>query len=201
VGKVLNRKMTQRGLTQISQLQKMTLPKLTKDYGKMGNRLYYFSRGEDHRTITSEREAKSISSETTLNTDISEFNDVLKILWPLCEKVSVRLKKQNIAGKTINLKLKTIKFKTINRAITLNDPTQMADTIYEKAKILLKPECNGIEYRLIGIGVSKLMDAEFADLPELIDEQKNKKIKTEKAIDKIREKFGIDIINKGRKYT
>jgi len=201
VGQVLNRKLNKNGITLIGQLQKMDLKKLIRDYGKMGERLYYFSRGEDSRVISSVRTIKSISNETTLNKDVSGFQEILKIMWPLCEKVSARLKQENIAGKTINLKLKTINFKIISRAVTLHDATQMAEIIYEKAKIILAPECNGNEYRLIGISMSNLIDAEFADLPELIDQQKQRKIKTEKAMDKIREKFGSDIINKGRKFT
>ncbi|MBT5186338.1 MAG: DNA polymerase IV, partial [Kordiimonadaceae bacterium] len=92
-------------------------------------------------------------------------------------------------------------FRTISRSLTLNDPTQMADTLYEQGKFLLKPECKGLEYRLIGIGVSKFFDDQFSDLPDLLDTGKEKKIKTERAMDKIRGKFGKDIINKGRKFT
>lgn len=201
VGKVLNQKMNGAGITQIGQLQKMELKKLIGDYGVMGERLYYFSRGDDTRTVISTRKSKSVSNETTLETDVSDYNFLKKKLWALCEKLSARLKEQQLSAKTINLKLKTANFRTVSRSVTLDGYTQMAEILYAHGKHLLKPECNGLEYRLIGIGVTKFTDDRFSDLPDLLDPSKENKIKTEKAMDKIRGRFGADIINKGRKFT
>ena len=201
VGKVLKSKMNRAGITQIGQLQKMELKKLVADYGIMGERLYYFSRGDDSRTVSTVRKTKSVSNETTLETDISDFNILKKHLWRLCEKLSARLKDKHRSAKTITLKLKTSNFRGITRSVTLDGYTQMAEILYEQGSQLLKPECNGLEYRLIGIGVSQFTDEQFSDLPDLIDTKKDTKIKAEKAMDKIRGKYGKDIINKGRKFT
>ena len=201
VGKVLNSKMKRVGITQIGQLQKMGLKKLINDYGIMGERLYYLSRGDDSRTISSHRKSKSVSNETTLSQDIADFEVLRKQLWKLCEKLSASLKEKHLSAKTITLKLKTSNFRGITRSVTLDGYTQMAEIIFDQGCQLLKPECNGLEYRLIGIGVSKFSDDQFSDLPDLIDNKKENKIKTEKAIDKIREKFGTKIIHKGRDFT
>jgi len=201
VGKVLNSKMNRAGITQIGQLQKMELKKLVSDYGIMGERLYYFSRGDDSRTVQSQQKVKSVSNEITLEQDISDYKILKKHLWALCEKLSGRLKDKHLSAKTISLKLKTANFRTVSRSVTLDGPTQMAEILYIQGKFLLKSECNGLEYRLIGIGVSKFFDDQYSDLPDLIDPEKENKIKTEKAMDKIRGKFGTDIINKGRKFT
>ncbi len=201
VGSVLNKKMNRSGIRNIGQLQTMELKKLVKDYGAIGERLYYFSRGIDQRSICPDQKIKSISNEHTLEEDLSDYNMLKKILWPLCEKVSSRLKEKNISGKTITLKLKTKSFRTISRAISLTGSTQMAETLYENATRLLKEQCDGMEYRLIGIGVSKLVSDQNSDLPDLLDLTNNKSLKTEKTIDKIRNKYGADIINKGRKFT
>lgn len=201
VGKVLQNKMNRAGIQQIGQLQRMELKKLVADYGIIGERLYYFSRGDDSRSVSTERKTKSVSNETTLETDISEFNILKKHLWILCEKLSSRLKNNHHSAKTITLKLKTSNFRNVTRSVTLDGYTQMAETLYEQGCKLLKPECNGLEYRLIGIGVSHFTDEKFSDLPDLIDKNKENRIKTERAMDKIRSKFGKDIINKGRKFT
>ncbi|MBT5073510.1 MAG: DNA polymerase IV [Kordiimonadaceae bacterium] len=201
VGKVLNNKMNRAGITQIGQLQKMELKKLSRDYGIMGERLYYFSRGDDSRTVQRDQKAKSVSNEITLNEDLSDYRALKKHLWALCEKLSARLKEKHLSAKTITLKLKTSNFRTISRSVTLDGFTQMAEILYNQGKFLLKAECKGLEYRLIGIGVTKFSDDYFSDLPDLLDPQKENKIKTEKAMDKIREKFGAKIINKGRKFT
>ncbi|HRW29396.1 MAG TPA: DNA polymerase IV, partial [Emcibacteraceae bacterium] len=148
VGKVLNNKMNRAGISQIGQLQNMELKKLIIDYGAMGERLYYFSRGEDTRTVTSSQKVKSVSNETTLEKDISDYEILKKYLWSLCEKLSGRLKNQHLSAKTIHLKLKTANFRSITRSVTLDVPTQMAEILYTHGKYLLLPECNGLEYRL-----------------------------------------------------
>jgi len=198
VGKVMQNKMKRQGLTMIGQLQHMEKNDLMKKYGIIGERLYYFSRGQDSRLVKTTRPTKSISNERTLAEDISDFEKLSKILWALSEKVSGRLKAKNYAGWTITLKLKTTSFRQVSRSITLDSPTQMAETIFEQAVYLLEPECQGLEYRLIGVGVGNLTDESGADQPDLINPEKTKKITTEKAVDKIREKFGTGAIKKGR---
>lgn len=201
VGKVLNAKMNRAGITQIGQLQQMKLKKLISEYGIMGEKLYYFSRGDDSRTIKREQKVKSISNETTLEKDSGEYEYLKKLLWSLCEKVSMRLKEKHLSAKTIGLKLKTSNFRTVTRSVSIDSSTQMAEIIFEHSKTLLSKECNGLEYRLIGVATSNFYDGRYSDLPDLLDPSKETKVKTEKAIDKIREKFGNDIINKGRKFT
>lgn len=201
VGKVLKAKMNRAGITQIGQLQKMELIKLVREYGVMGERLYYFSRGDDSRTIKREQKVKSISNETTLEQDNGDYEYLKKLLWSLCEKVSKRLKDKPLSTRTIGLKLKTSNFRTITRSVSIDSPTQMAEILYDHGKTLLKKECNGLEYRLIGISTSNFYDDQYSDLPDLLDPTKETKINTEKTIDKIRKKFGNDVINKGRKFT
>lgn len=201
VGKVLNKKMGRGGLTQIGQLQKMDLNKLIRDYGIMGERLYYFSRGEDSRNVIPIQKVKSVSNETTLDGDVTNYEALKKHLWKLCEKLSARLKQKHLSAKTITLKLKTSNFRSISRSVSINNPTQMAEILFTQGKSLLKSECNGLKYRLIGIGVSKFFDDQYSDMPDLIDPIKDNKIKTEKAMDKIRDRFGSHIINKGRTFT
>ena len=201
VGKVLNKKMGRGGITQIGQLQKMDLNKLVRDYGIMGERLYYFSRGDDRRNVIPIQKVKSVSNETTLDGDIANYKALKKHLWQLCEKLSARLKQKHLSAKTVTLKLKTSNFRSISRSVSISSPTQMAEILYTQGKFLLKPECSGLKYRLIGIGVSKFSNDQDADMPDLIDPVMDNKIKTEKAIDRIRDRFGSHIINKGRTLT
>ena len=201
VGKVLNKKMGRGGITQIGQLQKMDLNKLVRDYGIMGERLYYFSRGDDRRSVIPIQKVKSVSNETTLDGDIANYKALKKHLWQLCEKLSARLKQKHLSAKTVTLKLKTSNFRSISRSVSISSPTQMAEILYTQGKFLLKPECSGLKYRLIGIGVSKFSNDQDADMPDLIDPVMDNKIKTEKAMDRIRDRFGSHIINKGRTFT
>lgn len=201
VGKALERKLTAEGITTIGQLQHREKAELVARYGVMGGRLYHLSRGEDDRRVKSDLLAKSISAETTFSTDISDIDILLARLWPLCEKVSKRLKKSNKAGKTITLKLKTGSFKTLTRSHTLSSPTQLAETLYRAVTPLLQKAAPGNNFRLIGVGISSFGDLDDADRPDLLSGNISHDKDVEAAIDKLRDKFGDAVIIKGRGLT
>ena len=163
----------------------------------MGLRLYFLSRGEDFRRVSTDEESKSISAETTFDDDIADPTRLESVLWTLAEKVARRAKSQHFSGYTITLKLKTKNFETRTRSATLEDPTQLAHRIFEVSKPLLQREANGTDYRLIGVGISNLEAAPGDAAKPSLDETQNKRDKAEAAIDKIRSKFGIPAVVKG----
>src|SRR5690606_4130448 len=159
---------------------------LMRRYGIMGDRLYRLSRAADTRRAEPRGEAKSVSSETTFNTDITSFEELVPILRSQSERVSFRLKKAGIAGNTVVLKLKSADFRSRTRNRQLADPTRLADRIFQTGLDLLKREVDGTAFRLLGIGVSGLTDATRADPPDLVDEKARKRALAETAIDKLR---------------
>jgi DNA polymerase-4 len=167
-------------------------------YGSMGRRLWRLSRGEDFRHVETGHEAKSISAETTFMRDISDAAELDRILWPLCEKVSRRAKAANVSGSTVVLKLKTAGFKTRTRNQTLHDPTQLAEVIYRIASPMLAREATGTSFRLLGVGISGLSDGDIADPPDMLDPGAARRAAAERAMDRLREKFGEQSIGKGR---
>jgi DNA polymerase-4 len=168
-------------------------------YGSMGNRLFRLSRGQDERVVHADRDSKSVSAETTFDTDFGELDDLVPVLRALSEKVSARLKKANLAGRTVVLKLKSKDFRTRTRNRQLGDPTRLADRIFSTGLELLRREIDGTKYRLLGIGVSDLCDAEKADPPDLVDTRSHKRALAEGAIDVLRNKFGNGAVETG--YT
>lgn len=185
------------GITHIAQLQALDERTLTGRYGVMGSRLFHFSRGEDERTVETEREAKSISAENTFNDDLCDFADLRRELWPLCEKVSARLKKSALEGIGLTLKLKTARFKLLTRAARLDRPTQLAEAIFAAAEPLLKLEADGTAFRLIGVGLHGFTPA-AGDQPDLFEPKGNKRARVERAIDAVRAKLGKGAIGTGR---
>lgn len=165
----------------------------------MGRRLYNLSRGIDHRTIERRSGAKSVSHETTFNEDYATADVLVPVLRSLSEKVSARLKEQNIAGRTVILKLKDKEFKSITRNRQISDATQLADKIFRAALIMLERELDGTKYRLLGVGVSDFVDAERADPLDLVDIDGARRAKAERAIDALRHKFGDKAVETG--YT
>ncbi|MEI2384155.1 DNA polymerase IV [Breoghania sp. JC706] len=197
VGKALEAKLAADGIRTIAQLQTADETDLARRYGAMGLRLARLARGHDARKVNPDSEAKSVSAETTFNTDISDPSELVKILRRLSEKVSFRLKKAGIAGRTVTLKLKTPDFRTHTRSRQLADPTQLADRIFRMGRDLLAGETDGRRFRLLGIGVADLCDAAFADPADLVDEAATRAAKAEHAVDSLREKFGKDAVELG----
>ena len=144
--------------------------------------------------MRADREAKSVSAETTFDTDIATFRPLELRLWRLSEQVSARLKDKELAGTTITLKLKTADFRIRTRAQSLERPTQLAARIFAAGRDLLGREIDGTKFRLIGIGVSSLCDANEADLADLLD---HRTAEAEHAIDRLRARFGDEAVFKG----
>ena len=197
VGKAMQEVLAKGGITMISQLQQMEKNDLMRRYGSMGARLYHLSRGEDQRIVSTDDHSKSISAETTFNTDIADRAELERILWPLAEKVSRRAKAEGVAGHTVVLKLKTSDFKLRTRNVSLADPTLLAHRIYDAALPLLQRETTGTAFRLIGIGISGLVEARPEQETETLDVTTAARAKAELAVDRIRDKFGRDAVNRG----
>ena len=201
IGKSMQKKLDRDGIRSIGQLQKMDERDLVQRYDSIGLRLSRLSRGEDNRKIEPQSVAKSISSETTFSEDLIAGAALEKHLWALAERTAERCKAKNVAGTTIVLKLKTSSFTTLTRNRSVNDPTQLADTIFSIGQTLLARVLNekpGTKFRLIGIGVSGLVDAVHADPPDLADPDKGRRKAAEQAMDNLRNKFGRGAIKKGR---
>ncbi len=197
VGKATQEMLAKDGITDIATVQDMTETELARRYGSIGLRMAKLSRGEDSRTISIDSAAKSISSETTFNSDISDNKELLRIVRQLSEKVSARLKEKHIAGQTVVLKLKTVDFKLRTRNRTLPDPTRLADRIFRAASEMLQHETDGTKFRLIGVSVSTLMSDETADPQDLVDKDAGKRARAEIAIDDLRRKFGNRAVELG----
>ncbi len=201
VGKTFAAKLEADGITRLGQIQQMEETELLKRYGAMGGHVWRLARGEDSRRVDPDSEHVGMSAETTFENDIADVNELDRILWPLCEKVSARAKKAGTGGATIQLKLRAADFHILTRRTTLRGPTQLAETIYRTAHKLLLATADGkARYRLIGVGLSNLAAAEICDLFDLFEEEERKIVATERAIDKVREKFGKDAIVKGRSF-
>jgi len=197
VGKAMQEELARGGITLIGQLQSMEKSDLMRRYGNMGARLYHLARGEDARHVHNDDPSKSISSETTFNTDISDYDTLEPILWRLAERVSHRAKAQGLAGHTVVLKLKTADFKSRTRNVSLEEPTLLARRIFEAAAPLLKRETTGPMFRLIGVGISGLAAAQPSHETETLDNRVATQAKAELAMDRLREKFGATAIARG----
>jgi hypothetical protein len=179
------------GIALIGQLAGLGDRELASRYGRMGARLACLARREDDRAVLAHALAQTVSAETTLAQDEANAVALSRVLWPLCERVSARLKQASLATGTITLKLKTADFHLRTRSRRVPDPTQLADTLFHTASALLAGEANGVtHFRLIGVGADHLFDSRVADPPGLFDHEINRPRCLEQAIGEIRGRLG-----------
>ncbi len=200
VGKVLAETLRKDGLVTIGQLQQEPPENLMRRYGETGARLARLARGEDARKVAPDREMKSVSSETTFNNDISTLDELSTELLNLSERLSERLKSKNIVGDTVTLKLKSSGFRLRTRARHLMIPTQLANVLYETGLSLLEREVDGTAFRLIGIGISGIDTATGVDPADLLEPAIARKAAAERAMDRVRNRFGREAVVRGRLY-
>ena len=200
VGKVFAETLRRDGFHTIGQLQQTDPEALMRRYGETGARLARLSRGEDSRAVSVDGEMKTISSETTFNTDLASFDELSTELLALSERLSERVKAKNLVGDTVTLKLKSAGFRLRTRARHLMISTQLASVLYETGLQLLAREIDGTAFRLIGIGLSGLAEASGDDPIDLIEPGIARKAAAERAMDSVRTRFGRDAVIRGKLY-
>jgi len=198
VGRALGAKLAEDGIATIGQLQGEAERDLVRRYGAIGHRLARFARGEDDRRVEPDAPLKSVSAETTFDSDFSDVGALADALWPLCERVAARLRHGDVAARTVVLKLKTAEFRVVTRRHRLPAPTQLAEILYRTALPMLTGEADGRRFRLIGVGGMDLADARDADPADLLDPEGRRMAQLERVVETVRDRLGPDAIRKGR---
>lgn len=196
-GPATQERLIQRGFRIIADLQRADETELMKQFGAEGRRLWRLARGIDDRRVVPDRGAKTISNETTFETDIRDFVTLEKILWRLSEKISSRLKSSGLAGSTITLKLKAADFRQRTRSQSIHAPTQLATKIFAITREMLSKEIDGTFFRLMGAGVSALRSGSQIDDTDMLD---RRSADAERAMDDLRKKFGQAAVIRGIAY-
>jgi len=196
VGPKTSARLTELGIHTIGDIAKWPESEMIRLFGENGRELSRHARGIDERPIETERETKSISQENTFARDVRDDKILQKYLRDMSAEVAKQLRKNNLAGKTIKLKLRWPDFTTLTRQTTLTNPTDQEDEIAQAALALLKSVRKPNQaVRLIGVGVSGL-GAPIRQLG-LWDADGEKSRKLQEAVDVLHEKYGRDVIHRG----
>ena len=193
VGKVTRERLARLNIHTFKELRCFDPDFLQRRFGKSGVRMHRLSMGEDERDVVPEHEVKSVGNERTFMRDIQVLEDAKKELLALATQVGRRMRRKNLTGKTVSLKVKYHDFKQITRAKTLADFTDDGIEIYGAACDLLgKTEVGKRPARLLGISLSQLCFADAAgQLSLFTDDQSLRKRKNlNLAVDSIMEKHG-----------
>ncbi|MCJ7715298.1 MAG: DNA polymerase IV, partial [Anaerolineales bacterium] len=169
---------------------------LANTFGKHGYDLSRRAKGIDKRDIVTQRGVKSVSNERTFQKDLGRKNEVLKYITNLSEKVAQRLKKKNLRGKTVQIKIRWSDFTTITRQSTLSQSTNEFKVIQQTAAELLNQIWDeGRMIRLVGVGVHNL-DSKAQQLG-LWDPDIKKDVQLQQTLKEIRGKYGENVISRG----
>ena len=172
VGKKTAEKMHKLGIFTGADLRRMSLTRLTQEFGKMGAMFHEFANGIDNRPVISEWERKSVSCEQTFEKDISENAAVTIHLYQTVLELVRRIDKTDFEGRTLTLKVKFLDFQQITRSITTDHILRTKDQILPLAKQLMQEvEFSSHPIRLLGLGVSNNSSSTVHEEPQWIEQE------------------------------
>jgi DNA polymerase IV len=196
VGPKTSARLSELGIHTIGDIARWPEYELVRLFGEIGRDLARHAKGIDDRPVVTEHETKSISQEVTFSRDVRDDKVLEQTVREQSSEVARQLRRNNLAGKTIKLKIRWPDFTTLTRQVTLNDPTDQDDVVIKNALALLhtvrKPNQ---AVRLIGVGVSGL-GTPVRQLG-LWDMDNERSRRLQQAMDALNEKYGRDIIRKG----
>ena len=201
VGKVSEARLEKLGLRTIGDLQRLDETAALLRIGEDGLRLWRLAHGVDDRKVNLDRDAKSVSAETTFEIDVGDRAELERTLLRLSEKLARRLKGAGLAAGGVTLKLRTPDFRLRTRTRSGLPPTQMAMRLFQNARTLLAQQPQGESYRLIGIGAADLRPGDEADAFDLAEGDRSRERAREQAIDALRDKFGAGAVQRGLAFA
>ena len=197
VGPKTASRLAELGIRTIGDIAQWPQEDLLRRFGQHGGDLVRRARGIDTRSISTSRETKSISQETTFRQDVSDQVELQQALRKQAERVAKSLTRKELKGKTVKVKLRWSDFTTLTRQSTLAEPTDEAKAIYQIAVKLMDANRKPAQaVRLIGVGVSNLeKPGKQLTLWDVAEYQKEAQL--EIAMKEIQKKFGDGAIQQG----
>jgi DNA polymerase-4 len=197
VGKKTEQALKEMGITTIGELASLPSDTVKKRLGTPGTAIHSYARGIDDRRIEAAGEAKSISQQTTFARDTLDPRFLEANLHQLCQEVCQELRSQNKRAGSVAIRLRYSDFETITRQVTLENASNANQVIFATALQLLNKALAQQEkpVRLIGIRISSLVGKEKQ--LTMFDSGTKKPEQLDKAIDKIRRKYGSMALKTG----
>lgn len=199
VGKQSGKAFERLGIATIGQLRQYPIDILQSRFGVNGEHLWKLSHGIDDRHVVPERDAKSISHETTFERDINDMEVLRAWLLEMTEQVGWRLRKHGLRGRTVHLKVRFADFSIITRSQTLPDPTDITQELSLAALEMLsrRMPSGHLPVRLIGMGVSGLDDSKVVQGLLFDQDEREKHARLDITTDEAKERFGKGVIRRG----
>lgn len=190
------------GIRTIGQLRQWPLDMLQSRLGSSGEYLWNLAHGIDDRQVEPEREAKSISHETTFERDIEEMEVLRAWLLDLTAQVGWRLRQHRLRGRTVHLKVRFADFSLITRSQTLLEPTDITQELWQAAEALLcqRLPAGHLPVRLLGMGVSGFDETGLVQGMLFDGEERRRQTRLDAVADQIKERFGAEALRRGSSF-
>jgi DNA polymerase IV len=187
------------GIRTIGQIAAMSEKTLSDRFGEMGRHIWRLANGVDDRTVVPDREAKSVSTETTFAQDIGDRSILRVWLFDLVDHLASRLRHEEIWARTIDVKIRSSDFRTVTRSTTLAEATNLTNVIWNAAADLFERSLTGrlMPVRLLGVGATKLTREPIVQGGLFEDHSHERQEALDETIDTIRAQFGVGSIQRG----
>jgi nucleotidyltransferase/DNA polymerase involved in DNA repair len=201
VGPATARRLKNGGIVRVGQLLDTDEQALRALVGRSAtDHLRALARGEDHRAVNPEHEAKSISEERTYGEDLTDPEEIDRALLARAEGVARQLRREGLTGKTVHLKVRSGDFTTWTRSRTLSSPADLTEEIVGAARRLFhdRIRLGGMGVRLLGIGVSGLEPAGRGQGALFEDPAESRARRLARASDAVRDRLGEKAVTRAR---
>ena len=199
VGAKGERRLHALGLRTVGQLAHLPQSVLVDRFGDIGGHLWRLAHGLDERAVVPDREAKSISTETTFAHDLADREILRGWLLELVDHLAARLRGHELRARTVELKVRSSDFRTRMRSQSLPEATDVTAELWMAARVLFESTrwADLLPVRLLGVGVSRLTReaATQGDLFAQASHQRHSAL--DRTVDAIRNQFGAAAIQCG----
>ncbi len=199
VGQVAQKRLQQLGVETIAGLRRCSPAHLQAELGKWAGQLLELAQGIDHRQVQPHNESKSISHETTFDRDISDVNALRSYLFDLTEQVASRARHKGYKGRTVHLKLRYGDFRTLTRSHSMTSPSNSSRDLWQHVLALFDRAVAARpgQFRLIGMGISALVNSDQSQGDLFADEQVAQAKRLDQVADAINDRFGHHTLQRG----
>ncbi len=196
VGEVAARRLHDLGLHTIGDLAAVPLKTLIYAFGNQGAALHEHARGVDNRPVVPEWRRRSLSHERTFARDVLDGDELERALLECSDAVAARLRRSELQGRVVGLKLRYGDFKTLTRRVTLSHPTNLGPTVYQHARQLFRDTWKpSTPVRLLGVSLSGLVEQPAYQLG-LFGQDDGRWTRLSQALDRIHDRYGAEAIRR-----
>lgn len=187
------------GIRTVGQLAALPEKTLIDHFGESGQSMWRLAHGWDGRTVVPDREAKSISTETTFSHDIGDRQVLRNCLLNLVDELASRMRHEGIRGRTLELKIRSADFVTRTRSCSLNEATNVTELMWQAFVELFERSlaADVLPVRLLGVGAVKLTRDTLVQKELFGEETRERHGALDTTIDAIRGQFGTEAIHRG----